>query len=167
MIPPAHALRACLALKLWSMERKSHVMSLVADEGLALFSGLNVTPQEELLQRILLPHHPAPDPKALGRLARSRPGAQALGRLFLQPGFPFGALLWAGSPGGVSLRVHAQPQPAQHPGVSWPRMSRARAFAIPTPICARARKPTKSSPSSLSGKRLTGSGPGIWSLIPS
>ena len=44
MIPPAHALRACLALKLWSLERKSHVMSLVADEGLALFSGLNVTP---------------------------------------------------------------------------------------------------------------------------
>jgi hypothetical protein len=44
MIPPAHALRACLALKLWSLERKSHVMSLVADEGLALFSGLNVSP---------------------------------------------------------------------------------------------------------------------------
>jgi hypothetical protein len=44
MIPPAHALRACLALKLWSLERKRHVMSLVADEGLALFSGLNVTP---------------------------------------------------------------------------------------------------------------------------
>ncbi len=41
MIPPAHALRACLALKLWSIERKSHVMALVADEGLALFSGLN------------------------------------------------------------------------------------------------------------------------------
>jgi hypothetical protein len=37
-------LRACLALKLWSLERKSHVMSLVADGGLALFSGLNVTP---------------------------------------------------------------------------------------------------------------------------
>lgn len=46
MIPPAHALRACLSLKLWSLERKSHVMSLVADEGLALFSGLNVTPKK-------------------------------------------------------------------------------------------------------------------------
>jgi len=46
MVPPAHALRACLSLKLWSLERKSHVMSLVADEGLALFSGLNVTPKK-------------------------------------------------------------------------------------------------------------------------
>lgn len=49
MIPPAHALRACLALKLWSLERKSHVMSLVSDEGLALFSGLNVTPKKSYL----------------------------------------------------------------------------------------------------------------------
>ena len=49
MIPPAHALRACLALKLWSLERKSHVTSLVADEGLALFSGLNVTPTRTIV----------------------------------------------------------------------------------------------------------------------
>src|SRR5215471_7370876 len=33
MVPSAHALRASLALKLWSIERKSHVMALVADEG--------------------------------------------------------------------------------------------------------------------------------------
>jgi hypothetical protein len=31
-----HALRACLALKLWAVERKSHIMSLVTDQGLAL-----------------------------------------------------------------------------------------------------------------------------------
>jgi hypothetical protein len=49
MIPCAHALRACLALKLWSLERKSHVMSLVSDQGLALFSGLNVTPKKSYL----------------------------------------------------------------------------------------------------------------------
>src|SRR6516165_6620746 len=49
MIPAPHALRACLALKLWSLERKSHVMPLVADEGLALFSGLNVTPKKSYL----------------------------------------------------------------------------------------------------------------------
>jgi transposase len=46
MIPAAHALRACLALKLWSIERKSHIMSLVSDEGLALFDGLNVSPKK-------------------------------------------------------------------------------------------------------------------------
>ena len=46
MIPAEHALRSCLALKLWSIERKSHVMSLVSDEGLALFAGLNVFPKK-------------------------------------------------------------------------------------------------------------------------
>jgi transposase len=49
MIPAAHALRSSLALKLWSIERKSHVMSIVADEGLALFCGLNVTPKKSYL----------------------------------------------------------------------------------------------------------------------
>ena len=49
MIPAAHALRASLALKLWSIERKSHVMALVADQGLALFAGLNVFPKKSYL----------------------------------------------------------------------------------------------------------------------
>jgi transposase-like protein len=46
MIPATHALRACLSLKLWSIERKSHIMSVVSDEGLALFAGLNVSPKK-------------------------------------------------------------------------------------------------------------------------
>ncbi len=49
MIPAAHALRAALALKLWSIERKSHVMALVADPGLALFCGLNAIPKKSYL----------------------------------------------------------------------------------------------------------------------
>jgi hypothetical protein len=49
MIPAEHALRACLALKLWSIERKQHVMALVADEGLALFAGLNAFPKKSYL----------------------------------------------------------------------------------------------------------------------
>jgi hypothetical protein len=49
MIPAAHALRACLALKLWSVERKADVMALVADEGLGLFAGLNVSPKKSFL----------------------------------------------------------------------------------------------------------------------
>jgi hypothetical protein len=49
MIPASYALRACLSLKLWAVERKSHIMSLVTDEGLALFSGLNVTPKKSYL----------------------------------------------------------------------------------------------------------------------
>src|SRR5712692_9560484 len=49
MIPAGHALRVSLALKLWSIERKSHVMALVADEGLALFCGLNAMPKKSFL----------------------------------------------------------------------------------------------------------------------
>ncbi len=49
LIPAAHALRACLALKLWAIERKRDVMALVADEGLGLFAGLNVSPKKSFL----------------------------------------------------------------------------------------------------------------------
>ena len=49
MVPAAHALRVCLALKLWAIERKSHIMALVADEGLALFCGLNRMPKKSYL----------------------------------------------------------------------------------------------------------------------
>ena len=49
MIPAENALRSCLALKLWSIERRRHVMPLVADEGLALFGGLNRIPKKSFL----------------------------------------------------------------------------------------------------------------------
>ena len=52
MIPSGHALRSALALKLWSLERKSHVMALVADEGLALFAGLNAIPKKSYLSEL-------------------------------------------------------------------------------------------------------------------
>lgn len=48
-IPAGHALLSSLALKLWSIERKSHVMSLAADAGLALFAGLNAIPKKSFL----------------------------------------------------------------------------------------------------------------------
>lgn len=49
MIPAEQALRSSLALKLIGKERKSHVMNLVLDEGLALFAGLNVIPKRSYL----------------------------------------------------------------------------------------------------------------------
>ncbi len=49
MIPALQALLSLLALKLCSRERKSHVMDLVFDPGLALFAGLNVTPKTTYL----------------------------------------------------------------------------------------------------------------------
>lgn len=49
MIPASHALRTMLVLKLWSLERRSHVMPCVADEGLGLLAGLNVIPKRSFL----------------------------------------------------------------------------------------------------------------------
>jgi hypothetical protein len=49
MVPAQQALRSLLALKLIGKERKSHVMNLVFDEGLALFAGLNVMPKRSYL----------------------------------------------------------------------------------------------------------------------
>jgi len=77
MIPAGHALRAALALKLWAVERKSHVMALVADPGLALFCGLNAIPKKSYLSeyssrlgpthttRVLAAWHRAVAPDAL------------------------------------------------------------------------------------------------------
>src|SRR5262245_7854795 len=45
LIPAEQAVRTLLALKLVGTERKSHVMDLVYDEGIALFAGLNVVPK--------------------------------------------------------------------------------------------------------------------------
>jgi hypothetical protein len=49
MIPAQQALRSLLALKLVGKERKSHVMDLVFDQGLALFAGLNAIPKRAYL----------------------------------------------------------------------------------------------------------------------
>jgi hypothetical protein len=49
MIPAEQALLSLLGLKLCSRERKSHVMDLVFDPGLALFAGLNVAPKTTYL----------------------------------------------------------------------------------------------------------------------
>jgi hypothetical protein len=49
MVPAEQALRTLLALKLVGVERKSHVMDLVCDQGVALFAGLNVVPKRSYL----------------------------------------------------------------------------------------------------------------------
>jgi hypothetical protein len=48
-IPAEQAVRSLLALKLLGKERKSHVMDLVCDPGIALFAGLNVVPKRSYL----------------------------------------------------------------------------------------------------------------------
>ena len=49
MIPADCALRALLALKLWGIGRKGHVMPEILDEGIALFAGLNAMPRRATL----------------------------------------------------------------------------------------------------------------------
>jgi hypothetical protein len=49
MVPAEQAVRALLALKLVGVERKSHVMDLVTDAGIALFAGINVVPKRSYL----------------------------------------------------------------------------------------------------------------------
>lgn len=66
MIPAAHALRSCLALKLWAIERKSHAMALVADPGLALFPGLNAFPKKSYLSEYSSRIIPSQTAKLLG-----------------------------------------------------------------------------------------------------
>jgi len=49
MIPAEQAVRTLLALKLIGKERKSHVMDLVFDQGIAPLAGLNVVPKRSYL----------------------------------------------------------------------------------------------------------------------
>jgi hypothetical protein len=49
MIPTEQALRTLLALKLIGTQRKSHVMDLIEDQGIAVFAGLNVVPKRSYL----------------------------------------------------------------------------------------------------------------------
>jgi hypothetical protein len=49
MVPAEQAVRTLLAMKLVGKERKSHVMDLVFDEGIALFAGLNTVPKRAYL----------------------------------------------------------------------------------------------------------------------
>ncbi len=49
MIPAGAALRSLLALKLFGTARHGYVMSVVLDQGLALFAGLNVIPKRSFL----------------------------------------------------------------------------------------------------------------------
>ena len=97
MIPAAHALRASLSLKLWSVERKSHVMALVADEGLALFSGLNVIPKKSYLSE----YSSRVDPRRTQRLLSAWHEQIADDKLF--PGDSF------------NLDFHSVPYYGEHP----------------------------------------------------
>lgn len=97
MIPAAHALRASLALKLWSIERKRHVMAWVTDEGLALFAGLNVTPKKSYLSE----YASRVDPRTLTKMLAAWHHAVAADQLFAGDSF--------------NLDFHSVPYYGEHP----------------------------------------------------
>jgi transposase len=100
MIPRGHALRAALALKLWAIERKSHVMALAADEGLGLFCGLNRMPKKSYLSEYSSRIAPAKTTALLGAWH-----AQVHGDEALFPGHSF------------DLDFHSVPYHGEHPVV--------------------------------------------------
>jgi hypothetical protein len=79
MIPPGHAMRSLLALKLFGNARHSHIMSDVLDEGLALFAGLNQIPKRAFLTEYSCRIDPACYPKLL-QLWFDAMGTLGLGR---------------------------------------------------------------------------------------
>jgi transposase len=97
MIPAAHALRASLALKLWSIERKRHVMAWVTDEGLALFAGLNVTPKKSYLSE----YASRVDPRTLTQMLGAWHAAVGADQLFAGDSF--------------NLDFHSVPYYGEHP----------------------------------------------------
>jgi len=83
MIPAAHAMRSLLALKLHGESRRSHVMSYVFDEGLALFAGLNEIPKRSFLTEYSCRINPASYPKVMNLWF------DAVGKLGLERGISF------------------------------------------------------------------------------
>jgi len=83
MVPPGHAMRALLGLKLFGNARHCHVMSSVFDQGLALFAGLNVIPKRAFLTEYSCRVTPASYPKLM------RSWFDAVGKLGLARGVSF------------------------------------------------------------------------------
>ncbi len=83
MIPPGAALRSLLALKLFGTACHGHVMSVVLDQGLALFAGLNVIPKRSFLTEYSCRIAPTCYPELMRRWF------DAVGRLGLPRGHSF------------------------------------------------------------------------------
>ena len=128
MIPAGHALRASLALKLWSIERKSHVMALVADEGLALFCGLNAMPKKSFLSEYSSRITPQKVSRLLALLARAGHRRGSLHRRSRSTSTstpcPTSASIRSSNP--TICPSAAAASPASSP--SWPRTPTAQVF---------------------------------------
>jgi hypothetical protein len=128
MIPSAQAVRTLLALKLIGKGRKSHVMDLVEDQGIALFAGLNVVPKRSYLAA----YSSQIDGRANRRLLDAwsdeihRAGPQA--RRLLRRGLPQRRRQRPGAALGEALRLQPLAPAEGHPGVPGPGRRAARAL---------------------------------------
>jgi hypothetical protein len=140
MIPASHALRSMLALKLWSIEHRSHVMPSVADEGLGLLAGLNVIPKRSFLSE----YSSRVDHKQITQLLASYHKRIAGQKLFEGDSFNLDSA--TRSPTTASTRAWSATSSrcavADRRACSRfsPRMSTDGRSATPTPICARAQE---------------------------
>ena len=147
--------RACLALKLWSIERKSHVMALVADEGLACLPASMSFPKKSFLSEY--------SSRIDHRKTRGcwPPGTSTSRRVDLFPGDSF------------NLDFHSVPYYGEHPVVERHYVSMrsrrqpsvlvflaqdadSQAFCYSNADLRKGEEPRRSSASSLSGNGRTG-----------
>jgi len=145
MIPAEQAVRSLLALKLIGKERKSHVMDLVFDEGIALFAGLNVVPKRSYLAAYSsrVDHDAALGSILTSILSRPTPRKNLWKSTMFQAGAEARKAYWS----------------------SWPAMPRSVSSAMPTPESPRPSGPVRSYASLTSGRNTPGSFPLNWSLI--
>src|SRR3989442_15058414 len=166
MIPAPQAWLSLLGLKLSSTERKSHVMDLVFDEGLALFAGLNVVPKTTYLDTYS--HSFAP--KMNEKLRKLWIGVLRQKKLLKGESFnlDFHSIPFFGADEFVERHYLSKRSRARSRfWCFWRRMPKAMCSVTPSPICSNGTKPMRSWISSSFGKRPMVSYRPSWSSTPS
>ena len=155
MIPPGAALRSLLALKLFGTARHGHVMSVVLDQGLALFAGLNVIPKRSFLTEYSCRIAPTCYPELMRRWF------DAVGRLGLPRGHSFDldfhTIPFHGEDALIEKHYVSKRSRRQKGVLAFlARTPRPASFATPTENCVRISRMMRSSASSGSGRNVPG-----------
>jgi len=142
-IPPAHAIRALLALKLFGRARQRHVMQSVFDEGLALFAGLNAIPKRSFLTEYSCRIEPRSYPILMQHWF------DALGTVGIERGesfhLDFHTIPFHGED-ALLEKHYVSKRSRRQKGIlpSSPKMPGSRCSAMPMRICARISRTMKS-----------------------
>src|SRR5215831_15431044 len=164
MIPATQALLAILGLKLSSTERKSHVMDLVFDQGLALWAGLNVVPKTTYLATYSHSVSPRMNECLRDAWIATLQREKLLGGKSFNLDFPFPT---SGKTSSSSTTTCPNGVAARNRFWSfWLRTPIAKWSAIPAPTSYAAIRPMRYSVLSSFGRRVTAVCPPSWSSIP-